>query len=112
MRKVLINGVLFWVLAILMPGVEVTSWIGAIIAAFVYGLLSSWVEPVLKFFAFPINLLSFGLVNVLINGLVLYMTSGLSGLNIRNYFTAVIAAIVLGFLQGIVQRHDEKSARS
>ena len=77
--KIIINAFIFLALAAIIPGLQITGIWAALFGAIVYGIVSFFVGSVLKFVALPLNFLSLGLVNVLIGGLVLYMTSGLVG---------------------------------
>lgn len=105
--KIIINAFVFLALAGIIPGLEISSIWAALFGAIVYGLLSFFVGSLLKFIAFPLNFLTLGLVNVLIGGLVLYMTSGLvSGFVISSFWVAVFASLILGFIQSILYRKD------
>lgn len=103
MKKIVINAFLFLVLAYFIPGVAVSSVWAALFAAVVYALLSGIVRPVLQFIAFPINVLTLGLANVFIGGLILYMTSSLSsGMHINSFWTALFMSIILAVLQSVL----------
>lgn len=102
-KKLVINGLLFMLLAQLLPGIMVSGLWGAIWSAVVYSLLMAVVGGVLKFITIPLNFVTFGLVGLVINGFILYLTSGLSsGLHISSFFSAIIASIVLSMLQGLM----------
>jgi putative membrane protein len=44
---------------------------GLVIAAAVFGLLNSFVMPIIRFFAIPINFVSFGIFNIILNAALL-----------------------------------------
>jgi putative membrane protein len=84
-------------------GLEVENIGTALLAALVLGLLNATLRPVLGFLAFPITLLTFGLFAIVLNAIVLYITAALvKGFEIRNFLAAIIAAILLGILNGLI----------
>lgn len=108
--KIIINAFIFLALAAIIPGLQITGIWAALFGAIVYGIVSFFVGSVLKFVALPLNFLSLGLVNVLIGGLVLYMTSGLvGGFSISSFWVAVFASVVLGFIQSIIFKQDDQA---
>ncbi len=105
--KLIINAFVFLALAAIIPGLEIRSIWAALFGAIVYGLLSFFVGSLLKLIAFPLNFITLGLVNVLIGGLVLYMTSGLvAGFVISSFGVAVFASLILGLIQSILYRKE------
>lgn len=105
--KIIINAFIFLALAVIIPGLEITSIWAALFGAIVYGILSFFVGTILKLIALPLNFLSLGLVNVLIGGLILYMTSGLvHGFSISSFWVAVFASIILGFIQSLLYKKE------
>lgn len=110
--KIIINAFIFLALAAIIPGLQITGIWAALFSAIVYGVLSFFVGSILKFIAIPLNILTLGIVNVLIGGLVLYMTSGLvGGFTISSFWVAVFASVVLGFIQSILFKPDNQEYR-
>ena len=68
--NLLINAVSLGAAAYLL-GVGVQSPFALVIAAAVFGLLNSFVMPIIRFFAIPINFASFGIFNIILNGVLL-----------------------------------------
>ncbi|MDE2387207.1 MAG: phage holin family protein [Actinomycetales bacterium] len=84
-----INAVGLWVAASLVPGIHFTSYFGNagwqvalsyLLVGAVFGLVSTFIAPVIKVLAFPIYLLTFGLISFVINGALLLFVAWLSGL--------------------------------
>src|SRR5580765_7494092 len=74
-------------------------------AALVFGLLSSFVKPVLKFLTFPLALLTFGIAWFFVALFILWLTSAIvSGFHIDGFWTLVGATIVV-WLVGAVASH-------
>ncbi len=84
-------------------GLEVEDTGAALIAALVLGLLNATLRPILGFLAFPITVLTLGLFAIVLNAIVLYVAAALvKGFHIRNFLTAIISAILLGILNGLI----------
>ncbi len=78
-----------------LPGISVEGFQFAMLIAFVLTVVNIFIKPLLKLIAFPINLLSFGLFNLVINFGILYGVSYL----IPQYH---IADILSGFIASVV----------
>jgi putative membrane protein len=99
----LVTAVSLLILSRISIGLEVEDTGSALIAALVLGLLNATLRPVLGFLTFPITLLTFGLFALVLNALVLYITAALvKGFNIRNFLAAIISAILLAILNGLI----------
>jgi putative membrane protein len=68
--NLLINAVSLGAAAWLL-GVGGINTFGLVIAAAVFGLLNSFVMPIIRFFAIPINFVSFGIFNIILNAALL-----------------------------------------
>ena len=107
MKKILAYACVFFILAQLLPGVMVTSFFGAIWAAILYAVIMGTLGLLVKVLAIPFNWLTFGLVNFLINGWMVYIVSGLTAsLSIDNYGTALFMGLILTLVQGLVEEKE------
>ncbi|MEN8252164.1 MAG: phage holin family protein [Patescibacteria group bacterium] len=80
----------------LVSGFSVDSfWPTAVLAAFVFGLLSITVEPILKLFALPITVLTLGLFGLVVNILVFWMLTWMPGVSIDGFMSAMWALIIV-----------------
>ena len=79
----------------LYSGVKVTSFVDAMIAALVLGLLNTLVRPVLVLLTFPVTLLTLGLFLFVINALMFYAAAYvLSGFNVSGFGAALIGSVI------------------
>jgi putative membrane protein len=87
--------------AVLFPGVH--GSVAAIVgAALVFGLLSSFVKPVLKFLTLPFAILTLGIAWFFVAMFILWLTSAIvSGFHIDSFWTLVGATIVVWAVGGI-----------
>ena len=81
--------------AYLYPGVAVTSFVAAMGAAFVLGLLNTVVRPLLVLLTLPVTLLTLGLFLFVINALMFWAAAGvLSGFNVTGFGAALIGSLI------------------
>lgn len=87
----------------LVPGVTLSGLFPALIAAVVLGLVNAVIRPVLLILTLPINILTLGLFTLVINALLILLTSQIvRGFNVAGFWPAVIFAIVLFFVNIIL----------
>lgn len=83
----------------LVPGFVLKDIWTAVVAAVVFGLVNTFIKPVLQIIAFPITILTLGVGAFLVNVLLLWGTSRVvPGFYIAGFWTAVVASIVLSLV--------------
>ncbi len=96
--RILINSVLFIAIAGFFQGsFYVASFGTAIAAAVVLAVLNALVKPVLFILSLPINLLTLGLFSIVLNGMMLELTSYVMGQSFQfhSFGTAIIVALIM-----------------
>lgn len=73
--KLLLNTLSLLVVVRLVPGISVTDWVTAIIAALALGVINAVLRPVLIVLTLPLNVLSLGLLTFVINAALFYSVS-------------------------------------
>ena len=87
----------------LMPGIEVESAIGLILAALILGVLNAFLKPLMVILTLPLTVLTFGLFLFVINGIILYLTSlVVPGFDIANIWVAIIASILISIISTLI----------
>jgi len=77
------------------PGVTVTSFGAALIAAVVIGLFNALLRPILVLLTLPITLVTLGLFLFVINALMFYFAAQiLSGLRVDGFTAALIGSLI------------------
>jgi len=95
----LINAVALIAVAYLMPGIAVSSFGAALVAALVLGLVNAFVRPVLVLLTLPVTILTLGLFIFVLNGLLFWMVgSWLQGFEVAGFWPAVFGAIVFSII--------------
>lgn len=71
-----INAVALYVAVLVVPGIDLRgSWTGILWLALIIGLLNALVRPLLKFLTCPLIILTLGLFTIVINTVMLLLTS-------------------------------------
>ena len=91
------------VISYLIPQVQTDGFLAALAVALVLGILNATLKPILKILALPINLLSFGLFNLVINTGMIYLTAWLvPGFQVQGFMWALIFSVALSVTNSIV----------
>lgn len=81
------------------PGIVVTNFQTAMIAALVIALVNVFIRPAILLLLLPINILTLGLSVLVVNALLLMFVAHIvSGVSINNFWSAFFGAIVLSLL--------------
>ena len=77
--RLLINAVALWCASRFIDGITYSgSWQGLVGLALVFGVVNTFVKPVLQFFSFPITIITLGLFLLVINALMLLLTAAIA----------------------------------
>ena len=103
MRRMLIHWLLsalsLLIVARLIPGIQVSGFLAALLAALVIGLVNSTLCLILKVLTFPLTILTLGLFWFVINALMLELASWLvPGFFVRGFLSAFLGAVVLSLV--------------
>ena len=106
--KLALNTFTLLIVAYLVPGFYLANLWAGIVAAVVIGIVNTFIKPVLQIVAFPISIITFGIAAFLINVFLLWGVSFIvPGFDIENFFTAVIASIVLSLVSMFLHKLSE-----
>lgn len=100
----LVTAAAIGVAAALLPSVKVDGGLFTLLGiAVVFGFVNALIGPVLRLISLPLTLVTFGLFTLVVNGVLLAITAGLSGaLDVGGFFSAVLAALLISLLTSIL----------
>ena len=108
----IINALVILLLGQLIRGVYVDSFVGALIAAAVLGILNALLRPILILLTLPFTILTLGLFIFLINGFMLYIVGSIvKGFHVEGFWASVIAAFILSMVSWISNIFINENAR-
>jgi putative membrane protein len=110
----LINAVALIALPYLMSSIQVDSFVNALIAALVLGLVNTFIRPVLVLLTLPATVLTLGLFIFVINGLLFWFVgSFVQGFHVAGFWSAILGAIlysIISWAMSALLLPDKKSA--
>ena len=81
------------------PGITISNFVSALIAAVVIALVNLFIKPVLVFLTLPINILTLGLFILVINALLfLFVAYLVPGVEVDGFWSAFLGALILTIL--------------
>jgi putative membrane protein len=99
----LINALALMAVAYLMPGVVVSSFASALVAALILGLVNAVVRPVLFLLTLPATILTLGLFIFVLNGLLFWFVgSFIQGFFVAGFWSGVFGAIVFSLISWLL----------
>jgi putative membrane protein len=100
-----VSALALWLVAQIVPGIEVSGFGAAMIATVVIAIVSAFVGPILRFLAFPITFLTLGLFLLVINACLLKLASLFApGFRVHGFLNAILGSLLLTIV-GSVLRH-------
>lgn len=93
------------VVAYLVPGFKIDSFMTALVLAVVLAVLNILVKPLISLLTLPINILTLGLFSFIINGFILWLAAYfVKGFHVDTFLTAIVAALVMSLVSMVVNR--------
>ena len=118
--RLLVNAAALWVATQVVSGVTYDGGLLPMLGvALVFGVINALLRPVAKLLTFPIIIVTLGIFALVINGLMLWLTSSLSsalglGFHVRGFWAAFWGAIVVSLVSLVLSmliRDGSSSAR-
>ena len=106
--RLLVNAVALWAATALVSGVTFEGgWLPFLGVALVFGVVNTIIRPVLKLLTFPIIIVTLGIFALVINGLMLMLTSALSrtlglGFHVASFGAAFWGALVVSVVSTLL----------
>lgn len=92
----IVNAAALMIIAYIVPGIEVSGWYSAFIAALVLGLINVFLRPVLLILTLPVNILTLGLFTFVLNGVLFYFASSVvKGFSVSGFGAAFLGALIM-----------------
>lgn len=114
--KLIINAVALWLTTLIVAGVSVVAFppqgawptiLTYLLVALIFGIVNGIVGTAIRIVAFPLYILTLGLIALIVNGLLLLVVSWISdlmgfGLHVDGFWTGVLGAIVLAVISWLL----------
>ena len=121
--KLVITAVAVWVATLLISGIQLHAHTTAgkiitlIVVALIFGLINAVLKPMAKTLGCLAYAVTFGLISIVVNGLLFWLTSWVAGklsvpFHITGFVPAVLGALIVGVvgwvLSLVLDRDDSK----
>jgi len=106
--RLLVNAAALWVATRCVPGVtysgELLPFLGV---ALVFGIVNAFIRPVAKLLTLPLIILTLGIFALVVNGLMLWLTSSLSeslglGFRVSGFWAAFFGSLVVSIVSTLL----------
>jgi putative membrane protein len=104
LMRIVVTAIALWAATRLVSGITFHgNWLGLAGVALVFGVLNSFVRPILSFLAFPLLIITLGLFTFVLNAVMLLLTSALASrfgldFHVAGFWAAFWGAIVIGIV--------------
>ena len=100
------NAIAILLIAYLLPQVmSAEGAVSALAAAFVLGLVNAVIRPVFVLLTLPVTVLTLGIFLLVINGLLLWLVSGIvPGFHVNGFLGAVAGSVLISAISGVLIR--------
>lgn len=99
----LLTAVALVITAQIVPGFVVKSFVAALVAAVILGLVNAIVRPILVLLTLPITFVTLGLFLLVINALTIWLAGAISpGFQVLGFLPALIGSIVLTIVASVL----------
>ncbi len=114
--RVVVNAFALWVVTLIPvlqvvitpfpPGETLQLVLTLLAVAAIFALVNTIIGTVVKVIAFPLYILTFGLIGFVINGFLLWLTAWITsgfgwGLTVGHFWWGVVAALIISVINGI-----------
>jgi putative membrane protein len=101
--RIVVNAVALIAVAYVVPGIHVSGFFGALIAALILGIVNAVLRPILVILSLPLELVTLGLFTLVINALLFWLVGALHvGLSVDGFWPAFWGAIVMAIVSWVL----------
>ena len=99
----LLNALALLGVAYFVPGITVSNFMAALIAAAVIGLVNMLIKPILLILTLPVTIITLGLFIFVINGVLFWLVGNfLDGFDVKTLMAGIIGAIVYSVISWVL----------
>jgi putative membrane protein len=116
--RLLVNAAALWVATRLVSGVTYSGgWLPFLGVALVFGVVNAFIRPVAKVLTFPLIIVTLGIFALVVNGLMLWLTSSLAGaldlgFHVSGFWSAFWGALVVSIVSTVLSMFVSESTSS
>ena len=102
--RLLINAAALWFVDVLFDGIRFDNIQALVITSIVFGILNTFIKPILVVLTLPINILTLGFFTLIINAFILRLTDyWVDSFHTSGFGVALIAAVFISIISVLLQ---------
>lgn len=110
--KILLSSIAVIITSYLIPGIEVESFLAAVIIAVVLSLLNVTVKPLLVILTIPLTVVSLGLFLLVINAMIVLIAGSIvTGFFVDGFWWALLFSLVLSVTNSLLSNLSKKDQK-
>ncbi len=99
----LITALSLLVVDLVVPGVSIATFPAALIAALSIAVVNTFIRPVVKILSLPLNIISFGLFSLVVNGLCFWLAAVfVPGFSVQGFLGFILGPVALSFVSTLL----------
>jgi putative membrane protein len=104
--QILVNAFMLWVVAQVIPGIRFDgSIVALLILGLIFGIVNAIIKPIVLILTLPLTILTLGLFALVVNALMLMLTSAFSAsYAVDGFWSALLGSIVISILSVVLNR--------
>lgn len=113
--RIITNAIAIWLTTLLVSGVTVRPFAEGVgpellsygLVALIFAVVNAIIGTLIRIVAFPLYILTFGLISFLVNGLLLLITAGVTsgfgfGLEVDGFWWGVLGALLISIFNALL----------
>lgn len=101
--NILVSAVAVLITAWLLPGVQITDFVSALLVAVVLAFLNTVVKPILTILTIPITFFTLGFFLLVINaGMIILASKLIPEFHVKGFWWALLFSLILSFVTSIL----------
>ena len=106
--RLFVNAAALWVATRIVPGVTYSGeFLPFLAVALVFGIVNAFIGPVAKLLTLPLIILTLGIFALVVNGLLLWLTSAVSeslglGFHVNGFWAALFGSLVMSIVSTVI----------
>ncbi|ELR69332.1 putative membrane protein [Fulvivirga imtechensis AK7] len=107
--KLLLSAIAVVITAYLLPGVDISGFLAAILVAAFLSFLNAIVRPVLVILTIPITIVTLGLFLLVINAIIILIADAIiPGFDVNGFWWALLFSIILAIVNSVFESLSKK----
>lgn len=105
----LISAMVIFVVAYLLPGVHMESFVTALAVAVVLGVMNVIIKPILFVLTLPVTVLTLGLFTFVINAFLIVVTDAIvPGFKVDGFWWALLYSVLISIVTAVLRQYEKQ----